>query len=136
MTSLDEKRKTAQNVNSEILDARVIANYGDPGLDEDYHFDILSRYVVVMIESCYRILTKDKWFKMLAIVQRPRHLWIETSAGFVNNPPNQKRADANGNVRDVDVTYAEYFWQTWRELGYDMPTDKRVTYIFEFKFLR
>lgn len=98
MTSLEEKRKTAQNVRSEILDARVIANYGDPGLDEDYHFDILSRYVVVMIESCYRVLTTDKWFKMLAIVQRPRQLWIEANGGNSGNPTTQKRADAYGNV--------------------------------------
>jgi hypothetical protein len=98
MTPLDEKRKTAANKTSNLRDARVIANYGDPGLDEDYHFDILSRYVVVMLESCDRILTKDKWFQMLAIVRRPQHLWIETEGGVATNPSNQKRSDTAGNV--------------------------------------
>jgi hypothetical protein len=98
MDALNEKRKTAANSRGEILDARVIANYGDPGLEEDYQFDLLSRYVIVMIESVYRVLTVDKWVKMLAVVQRPRHLWIETSGGVSGNPTTQKRADSQGNV--------------------------------------
>lgn len=97
MASLEEKRKTLNNQKGEILDARVIANYGDPGLDEDYHFDILSRYVVVMIESTDRILTTDKWFRMLAVVKRPQHLWIATEGG-VTGPTSQRRADQYGNV--------------------------------------
>lgn len=97
MASLDEKRKTLNNQKSEILDARVIANYGDPGLDEDYHFDILSRYVVVMIESIDRVLTTDKWVRMLAVVKRPEHLWVKTEGG-VTTPTTQKRSDAFSNV--------------------------------------
>jgi len=98
MNSLDEKRRTASNNRAEVIDARVVANYGDPGLDEDYHFDILSRFVIVMIESCYRVLTTDKWFKMLAVVQRPRHLWISTNGGMASSPSVQERIDNYGNV--------------------------------------
>jgi hypothetical protein len=98
MASLDEKRKTAANTQAEIKDAKVIANYGDPGLDEDYHFDILSRYVVVMLESTDRILTLDKWFQMLAIVKRPPQLWIKTEGGQASDPTTQKRSDSQGNI--------------------------------------
>lgn len=96
--SLFEKRKTAKNYKSEILEARVIANYGDPGIDEDYHFDVLSRYVIVMIESCQRILTCDKYTQMLALVRRPETLWIDATSTPDNNPVNQHRTDAKGNV--------------------------------------
>jgi hypothetical protein len=98
MDSLSEKRKTIQSKNSEIVEARVIANYGDPGLDEDYHFDILSRYVVVMIESCQRVLTKDKCLNMIALVKRPESLWISAASTPDNNPTNQKRTDAKNNT--------------------------------------
>ena len=102
MTSLEEKRKTAQNKQAKdkggILEARIIANYGDPGLAEDNHFDILSRYVIVMLESVYRIPTTDKWLNILAVVQRPRHLWIQTAGGVAATAASQKRSDAQGNV--------------------------------------
>ena len=95
---LTEKRKTKANYASEILDARIIANYGDPGLDENYHFDVLSRYVVVMIESCQRVLTRDKFPNMLAIVKRPQHLWIDYAGGRATSTADQQRTDAQGNV--------------------------------------
>lgn len=96
--SLDEKRKTNANQKGEILEGRVIANYGDPGIDEDYHFDILSRYVVVMLESCYRVPTADKWGKFFAVVQRPRHLWVNVEGAVTENPASQRRSDIVGNV--------------------------------------
>lgn len=97
MSSIDERRRTLHNEKSEIMDARVIANYGDPGLDEDYHFDVLSRYVIVKLESVDRILTKDKWFRMLAVVKRPQHLWVKSEGGLTS-PATQKRSDAYGNI--------------------------------------
>lgn len=96
--STADKRQTIQNYKSDILEARVIANYGDPGLDEDYHFDILSRYIIVMIESCQRVVTSDKYAQMIALVQRPKQLWISTSSQPDGNPANQKRSDDLGNV--------------------------------------
>lgn len=98
MVSYPEQRKTKANQESNILEARVIANYGDPGLDEDYHFDILSRYVVVMIESCQRIVTNDKYSGMIALVRRPQHLWVEASSTPNGNATSQQRKDANENV--------------------------------------
>jgi hypothetical protein len=98
MATTETKRRTLSNNKSEILEAKVIANYGDPGLDEDYHFDILSRYVVAMIESTDRIPTEDKWFNMLVIVKRPEYLWIQTAGGITNNPATQQRSDYYGNV--------------------------------------
>src|ERR1035441_10974102 len=98
MTSRDEKKRTAMNMKSEIMDARIVANYGDPGLDEDYQFDLLSRYVIVMLESTNRILTQDKWYRMLAVVQRPSHLWIQVAGNLAAVVDSQKRTDVRGNV--------------------------------------
>jgi hypothetical protein len=98
MTSAEEKRKTLTNEKSEIKEARVIANYGDPGLDEDYHFDILSRYVIVMFESSYRIPTVNKWHHMFAVVKRPQHLWVTAEGGRSSSPNSQKRSDPIGNL--------------------------------------
>lgn len=98
MATIQQKRATVQNYESEILEARIIANYGDPGLDEDYHFDILSRYVIVMIESCDRTLTKDKGASMIALVRRPRTLWIDAASVPDGNIANQRRTDYNQNA--------------------------------------
>lgn len=98
MTNDTEKKRTETNQNSDILEARIIANYGDPGLDEDFHFDILSRYVIVMIESCQRVPTRDKYSNMLAIVKRPEKLWIQAASTPDNNATNQKRLDDKGNA--------------------------------------
>ena len=97
-TSLDEKKITAKNNENELISARVIANYGDPGLDEDYQFDILSRYVIVAIESVDRIPTSDKWTKMIAVVQRPQELWIDVVGAQTPSPSDQQRMDNLGNT--------------------------------------
>jgi hypothetical protein len=82
-----------------VFDAVVIANYGDPGLDEDYHADILSRYVVCVLESANRNLTYDRWKAgMIVIVKRPEQLWIDYDGGFLNIPTSQKRIDASLNT--------------------------------------
>src|SRR5438034_2377400 len=94
----DEKRKSLINSREDIKEARVVANYGDPGLDEDYHFDILSRYVIVQLDSCKRVPTSNKWSSMFAIVARPQHLWIDAPEGKSSSPSSQKRSDAVGNV--------------------------------------
>lgn len=95
--ALDEKRKTSANEKGEIKTARIIANYGDPGLEQDHHFDILSRYVIVMIESCMRMVTKNKWFNMIAVVQRPEHLWVKAE-GLSISTSSQRRSDSIGNI--------------------------------------
>jgi hypothetical protein len=80
-----------------IFDAVVVSNYGDPGLDEDYHADILSRYVICKIESSNRTLTSDRYKNMIVLVKRPRSLWIDYNGGFLNAPINQQRVDSNLN---------------------------------------
>jgi hypothetical protein len=84
-----------------IFDATVVANYGDPGLTEDYHADILSRYVICAIESSNRVLTNGKYKNILVVVRRPQSLWISYQGGFINNPVSQIRIDSsslNSNV--------------------------------------
>ncbi len=82
-----------------IYDATVVANYGDPGLQEDYFADILSNYVICAIESSNRVATNDKWKNLLVIVKRPPALTITYQSNqFVNNPNAQSRVDALGNV--------------------------------------
>lgn len=39
--------------------------------------------------------------------------------------------DARGEVSDNSTTFKELFWKTWNEMGYELPRDKRTTYIFE-----
>jgi len=80
-----------------IFDATVVANYGDPGLDEDYHADILSRFVICKLESCNRTLTSDRYKNMLIVVKRPQNLWISYQGGFLSNPAKQKRVDSELN---------------------------------------
>lgn len=95
--SLTEIRKSNNN-SGRILEARVVANYGDPGLDEDYQFDILSRFVIVMLESCYRVPTTGKWGSMFAVVLRPQNLWVNLEGSDTKNPTTQKRSDFLGNI--------------------------------------
>ncbi len=98
MSALDEKRKSLSNSKDEIREARVLANYMDPGLSEQTHFDLLSRFVIVMLESTLRVPTNNKWTEMFAIVQRPKQLWIDVVEGESPSPNTQKRSDALGNI--------------------------------------
>src|ERR1017187_8276693 len=98
MSDITEKKKTSENSKSNILTAKVIANWGDPGLQEDFGFDILSRLLIVMLESTDRIPTSDKWMGMLAAVLRPKTLWIDAVGGQAANPTDQQRADQLGNT--------------------------------------
>lgn len=95
--NLTKKRKTAENNKNNIISAKVVANFGDPGLDENENFDILSRFIIVAIESVDRIPTNDKWTSMLAAVKRPESLWIDV-VGNVINPTDQQRSDNLGNT--------------------------------------
>lgn len=99
-TTFDYITVTDKNLDSKdaIFDATVVANYGDPGLDEDYHADILSRYVICKLESSNRTLTADRYKNMVIVVKRPEELWVRYQGGFVNDPVNQKRIDANLNT--------------------------------------
>jgi len=93
----DEKKKSVAN-KGEILDARIVANYGDPGLDEDYGFDILSRFLIVSIESPLVVPMQENWYKRLVVVFRPENLWINAEEGLSSSPSSQKRSDAIGNI--------------------------------------
>jgi hypothetical protein len=99
--AVNEKRKSLNSSkckDGQIIEARVVANYGDPGIDEDYGFDLLSRFLIVSIESCYRIPTTNSWHRNLAIVFRPKNLWINAEEGLASSPSEQKRSDAFGNI--------------------------------------
>jgi hypothetical protein len=94
-----KKNTDSLNTNS-LITATVIANYGDPGLDEDYYFDVLSRYVICIIESSNRLITADGWAngKSLIVVKRPESLWINYQGGFTNDVATQQRIDYNLNT--------------------------------------
>lgn len=97
-TNLSQKDITKKNTESEIVTARVVANYGDPGITEDKHFDILSRFVIVMFESCDRMPTVLHYKTMFAAVLRPQHLWVNVDGGVAASVSNQRRSDAIGNI--------------------------------------
>ena len=98
--TFDNITLTDKNLDSSdaVFDATVVANYGDPGLTEDYHADFLSRYVICKLESSNRALTTDKAKNMVIVVKRPKTLWINYDGGFLNNPANQRRVDDNLNA--------------------------------------
>ena len=98
--TFDYIKVTDKNLQSKdaVFDAAVVANYGDPGLDEDYHADILSKYVICKLESSNRTLSFDRYKNMLVVVKRPESLWINYQGGFINNPANQQRVDASLNT--------------------------------------
>lgn len=39
--------------------------------------------------------------------------------------------DASGEVMGTNTTFAELFWKTWRDLGYQLPTDTSKCFSFE-----
>jgi len=39
--------------------------------------------------------------------------------------------DAAGEVNGYDITFSQLFWQVWKKLGYKLPTDTNVCYMFE-----
>lgn len=97
LTYIETTDKNLQSKDA-VFDATVIANYGDPGLTEDYQADLLSRYVICKLESSNRTLTSDKYKNMIVVVKRPETLWINYQGGFQNNPVVQQRVDYNLNA--------------------------------------
>ena len=97
-TNIEEKRKTIANSKSDILTAKVIGNNLDPGLTNTILFDVLSRFIIVAIESVDRLPTNDKWQNTIVAVRRPQSLWITASNGYQSNPTNQQRSDFYGNT--------------------------------------
>jgi hypothetical protein len=93
-----QRRQSVYDASSEVLEAVVVENWGDPGLDEDFAFDILSRFVIVAIKSEYRVPTLDKWNGIFAVVARPRSLWVSAEGGRANSFSSQKRSDPLGNL--------------------------------------
>lgn len=98
--TFDYIRVTDKNLQAKdaIFDATVVANYGDPGLDEDCHFDILSRFVICKLESSNRTLTADRYKNMIVVVKRPEKLWINYEGGYALNSADQKRSDQSLNT--------------------------------------
>jgi len=39
--------------------------------------------------------------------------------------------DASGEVMNTEMTFEDLFWKVWDELGYVLPTDENVCYMFE-----
>lgn len=96
------KTNTFQGNIEEVVTAKVVANYDDPGLKEDYHFDILSRFVVVMFNNNL-LPTSKKWRTNFALVLRPEHLWISVDGEIPHTnytvlSAQLKRRDAYGTL--------------------------------------
>lgn len=96
--SITESRRSNTNNTSNLVEARIISNFGDPGLTETYFFDILSTFLIVMIESIDRVpCYNNMGGNLFAICARPSNLWINAGP-ITNNPTNQTRTDSFGNV--------------------------------------
>jgi hypothetical protein len=99
--TIEEIKKTNKNIKDQnsVYDAFVLANYGDPGLDEDYFADIHSRYLICILDSPLRLFSYDRWYvKMTVLVKRPEQLWIDYEGDFLNSPSSQKRKDYSYNI--------------------------------------
>lgn len=97
---VEERRNGSTNnpFGGDIITARIVANYGDPGLTENYMFDILSRFLIVMLTPTQRIPQYGNYPTMFALVKRPEHLWIDVDGGVQSNIDNQRRSDYEGNI--------------------------------------
>lgn len=98
--TISNRQKKSQDLKQEnaTWTAKVVANYGDVGLTNSYYFDILSRFLIVMIEPCERMPIYEHWPQMFYLVQRPRELWIDVDGGVQSDIANQRRIDMLGNV--------------------------------------
>jgi len=89
-----------EDTGNKLYTFKVVANAGDPGLTEDEHFDILSRFVICELQSANRVPTNHQYQKMYFLVKRPDHLWIscEKVGDSSSNYQDSRRKDHSGNV--------------------------------------
>jgi hypothetical protein len=97
-----KKPDTEGPVGGDPVAMKVVANAGDPGLTEPYFFDILSRYVICMIEPTTKVPTNSSYFKQFFLVKRPEHLWIHCEGTPELDPGKHyattRRKDGQGNL--------------------------------------
>ena len=64
----------------DTLSARIIGNWGDPGVSESGLYDFLSRFLIVQVvrdeDSSARIACEKDWHDLIMVVLRPPPLWI------------------------------------------------------------
>ena len=84
------------------IQAKVVACAGVPGLTEPFFFDILSRFIIVMVEPCSYVPTNATIHKRYLLVKRPRYLWVDCPAAPdltpANNHGSTRRKDYLGNI--------------------------------------
>lgn len=82
------------------LRARIIGNFGDPGLTEDVHFDVLSRFLLVQLQGknggldC--LVNSDNLSGLICAVFRPKDLWIDYVSG--SSMANYLRKSYEGQI--------------------------------------
>jgi hypothetical protein len=87
-----------ENQPDALIDMTVIGNYGDPGLNEDFQFDLLSTFLICAIESSNRTVTQNRFDSLIVVVKRPQNLWIEYQGGIASSTATQIRVDNNLNA--------------------------------------
>lgn len=115
--------KKSQDKN--VVSARIIGNWGDPGLSETGLYDFLSRFLIVQIlesESANaKIACELNWHKTIAVVLRPDPLWIyaypygrknrSDALGTINVQTNEANSYAEGakyvsnNIQPITPAY-------------------------------
>ena len=92
--------KAGDDKHGKLYTFKVIANAGDPGMTEDEHYDILSRFVICEKESGNRVPTNHQAHSLFYLVKRPDHLWITSEAtdSSESNYVSARRKDYMGNV--------------------------------------
>jgi len=75
------------------LKARIIGLWGDPGLTEYFHYDLLSRFLIVQTEPFDQPAHVGNYSRRIKLVLRPKSLWITADK---NN--GETRRDVFGNT--------------------------------------
>jgi len=79
--------------------AMIVANAGDPGIQEDYAYDVLSRFVIALILPTEKFLvTYLDFIKNIVLVKRPEHLWIKPQQPLLQTQGSLQRVDTDNHV--------------------------------------
>lgn len=125
-----ESRKIGKDLKiGDQMTARIVTCAGDPGLTEPFFFDILSRFLIVVLEPCDVVPTNSNLLKRFALVKRPRPLWIDCPSTPditpANKQGNMRRKDYLGNI-NIGST-ANYTINTIPQLDTEYTIGETIT---------
>ena len=100
LATVSNYEKSGKDDDGKTYEMKIVANAGDPGIFENEHYDILSRFLICEKSSANRVPTNHKRFGLYYLVKRPEHLWVscENADTLANKYVSDRRKDYMGNV--------------------------------------